>query len=103
MTGSALLRMFRPRAVVCRDAVELVTAYLEDSLGARQRAALEKHLEDCPHCTEYFAQIKRCIDAAGQVEAEDLAPAARQDLMALYDRWRADPESDQTASDGSTG
>jgi len=97
MTRFALLRRFRAADPSCQEAVELVTAYLEGALNARERAALERHLAGCPNCTEYFAQISLCIDVAGQVEPEDLAPAAREDLMALYDRWRADPDSDPGA------
>jgi anti-sigma factor RsiW len=83
----------RRRELVCRDAVELVTAYLDDTLGSRSRAALERHLAACPHCDEYFAQIKLVRAAAGRVEPEQLAPQARQDLLSLYERWRADPGS----------
>jgi len=79
--------------LVCREAVELVTAYLDDALEPGQRAALERHLAGCEHCDEYFAQIRLVRLTAARVEPEDLAPAARVDLMALYQQWRADPES----------
>lgn len=85
--------------LVCREAVELVTAYLDDALEPGQRAALERHLAGCEHCDEYFAQIRLVRQTAAQVEPEDLAPAARVDLMALYQQWRVDPES--ASSDGS--
>ena len=79
--------------LVCREVVELVTAYLDDALEPGQRAALERHLSGCPHCTEYFAQIRLVQNTAGRVEPEDLTTDARRDLMALYQQWRADPES----------
>ena len=78
-------------ALTCREVVELVTAYLDDALDPAPRAALEHHLADCPHCTEYFAQIKLVREAAGRVEPEDLAPEARQDLLNLFTRWQNDP------------
>jgi len=79
--------------LVCREAVELVTAYLDDALEPGPRAALERHLAGCPHCSEYFAQIGLVRQTAARVEPEDLVPDARRDLMALYQQWRADPES----------
>lgn len=79
--------------LVCREAVELVTAYLDDALEPGPRAALERHLVDCPHCSEYFAQIRLVRQTAAHVEPEDLVPDARRDLMALYRQWRADPDS----------
>ncbi len=81
--------LFRRRAVVCREAVELVTDYLEGALSARDRARLEAHLADCPHCTEYLRQMRVTIDALGRVEPESLSPDARDELVALYRRWQA--------------
>ena len=81
------------RELVCREVVELVTAYLDDALEAGQRAALERHLAGCPHCTEYFAQIRLVRQTAGRVEPEDLSTDARRDLLTLFQQWQADPES----------
>jgi anti-sigma factor RsiW len=81
------------RELVCREVVELVTAYLDDALEPGPRAALERHLSGCPHCTEYFAQIRLVRQTAGRVEPEDLTNDARRDLMALFQQWQADPES----------
>lgn len=80
--------LFRRRAVVCRQAVELVTDYLEDALSRRDRARFEAHLDQCPHCREYLAQIRLTIDAMGRIEPESLAPEVRDDLVSLYRRWQ---------------
>jgi hypothetical protein len=90
--------------LVCREAVELVTAYQEDALEAGPRAALERHLEKCPHCRQYFAQIGLVRQTASRVEPEDLSADARRDLMALYRDWRADPQSGSEEGDaGASG
>jgi anti-sigma factor RsiW len=81
--------MFRRRKdIVCRQAVELVTDYLEDALSPRDRARLETHLAGCPHCHEYFAQMRMTISVMGRVEPESLTPEARDDLVALFRRWQ---------------
>jgi anti-sigma factor RsiW len=80
----------RRRAIVCRDAVALMTAYLDGDLGARDRARLEAHLADCPHCSEYLAQLRVTIDALGEVDVDALPEDAVEDLVALYRQWRAD-------------
>ena len=87
----ALLRrpFFGRRALVCRQAVELVTDYLEDALSARDRARFEAHLADCPHCSAYLEQIRATIDALGRVEPADLEPNVQDELIALYRRWTA--------------
>jgi len=79
----------RKRALVCRDAVALMTAYLDDELVARERERLERHLADCPHCSEYLAQMRITIDALGHVDLDELPEDAVDDLVALYRRWQA--------------
>lgn len=80
---------FRRRPVVCREAVELVTDYLEGALSSRDRARFEAHLAECPHCREYLAQIEATIAAMGRVEPDTLAPEVRDELVGLYRRWQA--------------
>ena len=81
--------MFRRRKdIVCRQAVELVTDYLEGRLAARDRARLEAHLGACLHCHEYFEQMRVTIRLMGRVEPESLTPEAREDLSALFRRFQ---------------
>jgi len=78
----------RRSPLVCRQAVALMTDYLENHLSTRDRARLEQHLAGCPHCTEYLVQIRATIDAAGQVAPDDLAPEALDDLVDLFHQWQ---------------
>ena len=78
----------RRRALACRQAVELMTAYLEAALDERDRARLEAHLADCPHCSEYLAQIRVTIEVTGRIEPDDLEPEALDELVNLYRSWR---------------
>jgi predicted anti-sigma-YlaC factor YlaD len=80
----------RRRDIVCRQAVELVTDYLEGTLSRRDRRRFESHLKVCPNCAAYFEQIKVTIRLVGEIEADDLTPEARQDLVELYRRWRSE-------------
>ncbi len=82
------MRLRRRRALVCRQAVALMTDYLEGALSARDRARLEAHLAGCPHCSEHLAQIRATIDVAGRVEPEDLSAEALVELVDLYRGWR---------------
>jgi anti-sigma factor RsiW len=75
--------------LVCRQAVELVTDYLEGALTADEQARFEAHLDGCPHCTEYLRQMRVTIAAVGRVEPEALSPQVQDDLVALYRSWRA--------------
>lgn len=77
----------RRRDLACREAVELVTDYLEGALTAEDRARLEGHLAACPHCSEYLAQMRRTLDLLGRIEPEALEPEVQDELVALYRRW----------------
>lgn len=79
----------RRKDIVCQQAVELVTDYLENALSRRDRRRLEAHLRACPNCAAYLRQIKMTIELAGSVQPEDLSPEARADLIELYRRWRS--------------
>jgi len=79
----------RRRELVCRDAVALMTAYLDGELDGRDRSRLEAHLADCPHCSEYLTQLRVTIDALGHVEIDQLSEEALDDLVHLHRRWRA--------------
>ncbi|MGD0556627.1 MAG: zf-HC2 domain-containing protein [Streptosporangiaceae bacterium] len=80
----------RHREIVCQQAVELVTDYLEGSLSRSERRRFEKHLAGCPHCTEYLEQMRATIRLTGRVTPEDLTLQMRDDLIDLYRQWRSD-------------
>ena len=76
--------------ITCRQAVSLMTDYLDDALGPDDRALMEAHLAECEGCAEHLRQIRITVAVTGRIREEDLAPAVRDDLMDLYRRWRRD-------------
>ena len=85
------LRFWRRRALVCRQAVALMSDYLDDRLAVRDRARLAEHLAACPHCSEHLAQLRVTIDALGHADPGALSDDALEDLVGIYRRWRAEP------------
>jgi anti-sigma factor RsiW len=86
------MKLLHRHDIVCRQAVELVTDYLEGTLSGRPRRRFEAHLAVCPHCTEYLAQMRETIRLAGRLEPEDLTPQAREEFTDLYRRWRSEQQ-----------
>jgi len=80
----------RRRALVCRDAVALMTAYLDRELPAADRRRLEAHLAACPHCSEYLAQLRVTIEALGHADVDDLSDDAVDALVEVYRSWRTE-------------
>ena len=77
------------RAFVCRQAVALMSDYIDGALPERDRQRLEHHLTDCPHCTEYLAQLRATIAALGHADPGQLSEEALGELVELYRQWRA--------------
>jgi anti-sigma factor RsiW len=83
----------RPRDIVCQQAVELVTDYLEDALPRSARRRFERHLAGCPHCTEYLTQMRATIKLAGRVTPDDLTPQMQDEFITLYRQWKSESGS----------
>jgi len=79
-----------PADVVCQEAVEMVTDYLEDALPGLDRQRYERHLADCPLCTEYLAQVRETIRLAGRLTPSDMSPETRDAFADVFRRWRAE-------------
>ena len=89
------IRLGPSREIVCRQAVELVTDYLEGALPRSRRRRLESHLAGCVHCREYLAQMREAIRLTGTVTADDLSPQAQDELVAIFRRWQKDEAREQ--------
>lgn len=81
------LRLGPGRGLVCQQAVELVTDYLEGALSPARRRRFEGHLADCPDCPEFLIQMRAVIALAGSITPDDLTPHMRSELIGLYRRW----------------
>jgi len=88
------VRIRSRRELVCQQAVELVTDYLEGALSQGQRRRFEAHLARCPNCPEYLAQMRALIMLAGNITPDDLTPHARRQFIRLYRQWQADEGHD---------
>ena len=86
------MRLLRGRDLVCQQAVELMTDYLEGTLSRAARRRFEAHLAVCPHCTEYLAQLRETISLTGRLTPEDLTPPMRDEFVGLFRRWQSEQQ-----------
>jgi anti-sigma factor RsiW len=78
--------------LVCQQAVELVTDYLEGVLSRRERRAFERHLEGCDGCAGFLEQVREVLVATGRVGPDDLDPGTLEGLVQLYREHRDDQQ-----------
>ena len=71
-------------ALSCQQVVELVTDYLEGSLGRRERRRVEKHLRACEACGRYIDQMRETLGLLGTVPVETLSPEAQSTLLDAF-------------------
>jgi len=72
----------------CKELVELVTEYLENSLPFGEKAQFEAHLAVCPGCRIYLEQMRQTVHAVGHLTGESLDPTTRDRLLALFRNWK---------------
>ncbi len=75
-------------AMDCNELVELVTAYLDDTLDPETRARFESHLMDCDGCENYLQQFKTTVRTVGKIRDEELDPAFRNRLLDAFKHFR---------------
>jgi len=73
----------------CREFVEVITGYLEETLPETDRARFEEHLAGCPHCTAYLAQMRTTLRLTGRITEEDIPDDTREDLLRVFREWQS--------------
>ena len=77
------------RDIVCQQAVELVTGYLEGTLARAGRRRFEAHLGRLP-ALRRVPRSDTQDDRADRIpHPEDLAPQMQDEFIAIYRQWRA--------------
>ena len=78
----------RTNSLVCRDALELFSAYIDNTLSRRDRRRYERHLAMCDACNAYLEQVRASIIAARIVDPDDLDPEVLEGLVDLFEKYR---------------
>ncbi len=68
----------------CQELVELVTDYLEGTLGWRDRRRVAKHLDACDACARYVEQMRETLKLLGTVPVDTLSPEAQSTLLDAF-------------------
>jgi anti-sigma factor RsiW len=77
------------------DIHTLTGAYAVDALTETERAAFERHLEQCPACTQEVAELRETAALLGAAAAVPESPTVRERVIAEITRTRQDPPPQQ--------
>ena len=70
--------------LACVEEAEIVTDYLEGALPAAEARRLERHLETCPGCSEFLAQMRTLAGSLGGLTEVSISPETRERLIAAF-------------------
>lgn len=87
----------RFETTACPDVRRLVTEYMESSLSPGQARTVSTHLDACPDCRRFAAQLRSVARIARELRDDPIPDHARARLSALFDAWKAGrlPSSDE--------
>lgn len=74
--------------MTCREVVELMSAYLEGTLSAGDKARFEDHLTGCDGCTAYLAQLRTTLRVLGTLPDEPMPEPLKAELLRAFRDWR---------------
>ena len=82
------MRLWRRRhthdPLVCREFVELVTAYLEGTLPDAERARMDAHLAECDGCSGYLEDMQRLVGSLHELPEPPPDPQTREALLRAF-------------------
>jgi hypothetical protein len=72
------------RTLTCREVIELLADYLEQSLAPETLAEFERHLDRCPPCIAYlntYRKTRELTGLVGRVEMPEDMKARLRDFL----------------------
>ena len=76
--------MIDPHDMMCNELVEVLTEYLDGTLGAHDRARLEAHLAVCDDCQVYLAEFKTTIALVDRADEPEMSSELRNNLLRAF-------------------
>ncbi len=72
----------------CKELVELMTEYLENSLPLGEEAQFQAHRAVCPGCRTCLEQMRQTVHAGGHLTEESADATTRYKLLELFRNWK---------------
>jgi len=69
-----------PKRLTCRDAIEILASFLDQTLSSDAAARLTEHVKDCPPCVAYLATYRRTRELVGRAGRVEMPPELRARL-----------------------
>jgi predicted anti-sigma-YlaC factor YlaD len=74
--------------MTCKEVVDVITDYLEGTMGEADHLRFEAHLGECPYCQNYLDQMRGTVAALGALREDSIPAESREELIAAFRGWR---------------
>ena len=83
-----------PHEISCKQLVDLVADYLEESISDEARAKFEQHLAECGYCNAYVQQMHMTVKLTKQLSESEINKPAPNELLDIFRQWKQDQKPD---------
>ena len=74
--------------ISCKELVDLVTDYMDETISDEARAKFEHHLSECGYCDTYVKQMHLTVTLTKKLaETEETKPAPNE-LLNIFRKWK---------------
>jgi len=73
----------------CDRFYQALSDFLDGTLSAAERQAVEEHMRRCPPCEVYLEQFRRVVETTGRVCREDLPADFDRVMRGVMQAWKA--------------
>ena len=80
--------------ISCKQLVDLMTDYLEESISDDARAKFEQHLSECGYCSAYVQQMHMTINLTKQLSEPEPEKPAPSELLDIFRKWKQENKPD---------
>jgi len=80
--------------ISCKQLVDLMADYLEESISDEARAQFEQHLAECGYCSAYVQQMHMTINLTKKLSESEASKPAPSELLDIFRKWKQEQKPD---------
>jgi len=80
--------------ISCKQLVDLVADYLEESITDEARVQFEQHLSECGYCSAYVQQMHMTVKLTQKLAETEIDKPAPGELLDIFRKWKQDQKPD---------
>jgi anti-sigma factor RsiW len=80
--------------ISCKELVDLVTGYMDETITDEARAKFEQHLSECGYCSAYVQQMHMTVKLTNTLSEPEPSKPAPDELLNIFRQWKQENKPD---------